>query len=393
MSNNKTLISLNLAVFMMMLGVGMIMALLPQRIIDLTGSGATVGYLAAAFAISYILLQVPIGNLSDRWGFKFFLVSGYVLCAIAGGLYYFANRPHWYFIGRILQGAGEAPVWALAPALLSIKYAESKGKVIGIYNASIHVGLTLGPILGILLGQTLTGNQPFIFYALACLTGALIILLLIKNIKSEGLSKQQTLHFRSILTLLTTGQSLTALIGIALYGAGYGMFLTTIPAFLIRFKGFNQLWVSLFFTLFYVAISISQLITGGLSDKFGRKPFMTLGLMIAAIGCATFPGLSQPWISIVLTVSSLGLGVFYLSSMAHLNEIVPNSLKGTITGAYYLFWGIGFFFGPILIGKLSESNHSGLGYRLFGSILMIESLALAFGIINKKPSTGKNYLK
>lgn len=93
MSGNKTLIGLNSAVFMMMLGVGMIMALLPARIIHLTGSGATVGYLASAFALSYIILQVPIGNLSDRWGFKIFLASGYFLCALTGVLYYFANRP------------------------------------------------------------------------------------------------------------------------------------------------------------------------------------------------------------------------------------------------------------------------------------------------------------
>jgi len=45
--NKKTFIGLNLSVFMMMLGVGMIMALLPKRIIVLTGSGATVGYLAS----------------------------------------------------------------------------------------------------------------------------------------------------------------------------------------------------------------------------------------------------------------------------------------------------------------------------------------------------------
>jgi len=173
--NNRTLISLNLSVFMMMLGVGMIMALLPQRIIVLTGSGKTVGYLASAFAISYILLQVPIGNLSDRYGFKFFLFLGYLICFITGVLYYFSNHTNLYFLGRLFQGMGEAPIWALAPALLSIKYPASKGKAIGIYNASIHTGLTIGPLLGILFSNYLTGNKPFLFYTGVCLLGALIL--------------------------------------------------------------------------------------------------------------------------------------------------------------------------------------------------------------------------
>ncbi len=54
----------------MMLGVGMIVAVLPQMILDLTGDSSKVGFLASAFALSYIALQVPIGNLSDKYGFR-----------------------------------------------------------------------------------------------------------------------------------------------------------------------------------------------------------------------------------------------------------------------------------------------------------------------------------
>jgi MFS family permease len=223
--NKKTFIGLNLSVFIMMLGVGMIMALLPKRIIVLTGSGATVGYLASAFAISYIILQVPIGNLSDRYGFKFFLFLGYLICFITGVMYYFSNHANLYFLGRVFQGMGEAPIWALAPALLSIKYPGSKGRVIGIYNASIHIGLTIGPLLGILLSNYLIGNKPFLFYAGVCLIGALILWFSVEKVSHDEFQEKQTIHFRNIIELVTTRNSLAALFGITLYGAGYGIFL------------------------------------------------------------------------------------------------------------------------------------------------------------------------
>ena len=377
MKNKKTLIGLNLSVFMIMLGVGMIMALLPQRIIVLTGSGATVGYLASAFAISYIILQVPIGNLSDRYGFKSFLFLGYLICFITGVIYYFSNHANLYFLGRVFQGMGEAPIWALAPALLSIKYPGSKGKVIGIYNASIHIGLTIGPLLGILLSNYLIGNKPFLFYAGVCLIGALILLFSVEKVNNNEFQEKQTINFRNIIELVTTSNSLAALLGITLYGAGYGIFLTTIPSFLIINKNYNQTFVGIFFSLFYIAISISQIITGVLSDKMGRKIFMIAGLLTASFGIAIFSELNQPLISVALTIASLGLGVFYLSSMAFLNEVVPNSLKGTISGAYYLFWGIGFFFGPIIIGQITKSGLF-LGYQLFSAFLLIEALILVF---------------
>jgi MFS family permease len=79
-------------------------------------------------------------------------------------------------------------------------------------------------------------------------------------------------------------QTAIVLVGIALYGAGYGAFLTNVPAFLIAVKGFNPSLVGIFFSLFYVAISASQVLTGQLSDKYGRKLFMIIGLYTSGIG-------------------------------------------------------------------------------------------------------------
>nr|WP_007954538.1 MFS transporter [Pelosinus fermentans] len=127
MFRDKTLLGLISAVFLMMVGVGMIVALLPQRIVDLDGNGQSVGYLASAFAISYIVLQVPIGTLSDKLGFKPFLILGYLLCFITGLSFYFSSSSIMIFLSRLLQGAGEAPIWALA-CFVIIKISSCKGK-------------------------------------------------------------------------------------------------------------------------------------------------------------------------------------------------------------------------------------------------------------------------
>ena len=378
MGQKKTLIGLNLSVFIMMLGVGMIVVLLPKKIIDFTGSDSMVGYLASAFAISYILLQVPIGNLSDKLGFKLFLFFGYLLCSATGLLFYFANSANLIFLGRIFQGAGEAPIWALAPALLSIQFPESKGKVIGIYNAAIHMGLTIGPILGIVVLKVWTGNQPFLFYAFVCFLGAVITLFSVENINKKQVIDKESMNLKKILTLMSDRNTFVALFGITLYGAGYGVFLTIIPAFLIGQKGFNQTLIGVYFSLFYVAISLSQIITGHFSDKIGREIFMILGLIVAALGVGIFPGLGHPFITIILALAGLGLGVFYLASMAFLNEQVPNSLKGTISGAYYLFWGIGFFLGPIVVGRLGELPGFNKGFIIFSMALVVEVVTMIF---------------
>ncbi len=376
MLQDRTLRALNLAVFMIMFGVGMIVPLLPQKLIALEGPGAPVGYIASFFALSYILLQVPVGNLSDRLGFKTFMVAGYLLCATAGLLFYFAHSSGLIFLGRLVQGAGEAPLWALAPALLSIKYPLSRGKVMGIYNAVLHLGLTAGPLLGIALASTWTDNKAFLFYTTVCLVGALVILWGVDDVRTGGTVSRKEMRFSNVLALTARKDTLSALLGISLYRAGYGIFLTVLPAYLITTKGFGATNVGVFFTLFYGAISFSQL-SGSLLDHFDMRLFMVAGLLTAATGIGTFSMFGQPLVSVMLGLASLGLGVFFLSSLAFLNEVAPDSLKGTISGAYYLFWGSGMFFGPVLVGLLGNLFGNGTGFYIFSLALLLEAMLLA----------------
>ena len=377
MLRDKTLWGLNLAVLLMMVGVGMIVAILPQRVMYFDGSGKSVGYLASAFAFSYVLFQVPIGSLSDKFGFKPFLIIGYLLCFLAGLTFFFATNSSSLFFARFLQGIGEAPVWALAPALLSVKYPMNKGKVMGIYNAVFHLGLTLGPIGGIALAKVLNGNMVFLVYAGCCLVGAIVISLLVEPIAKKEIKPTSSLEFQSILNLIVQRQTCISLIGITLYGTGYGIFLTTIPAFLLQEKSLSLVDIGVFFSLFYVSISLSQIITGSLSTRFGWNIFMIIGLFVAAGGIIVTPFLSVPLLLFALTVASLGMGVFYLASMGFLIEIVPTYLKGTISGAYYLFWGIGMFLGPPAITQIA--SYTSFQTALAGYSFLI--LLVAVGLI------------
>ncbi|MDR1917207.1 MAG: MFS transporter [Synergistaceae bacterium] len=376
MIKDRTFLGLGLSVFLMMIGVGMIVALLPQRILDFDGDGRNVGYLASMFAIAYIMLQVPIGRMADKFGFKLFITLGYLLCFLTGLCFYFSTSSTALFLSRLLQGAGEAPIWALAPALLSVKYPSRKGAVMGAYNAILHIGLTVGPILGVFLAKTLRPDDMFLLYAIACFAGAVFSYWLVEDIRpKEGLGG--SFNLSKILSMSRDGRTFIVLLGITLYGAGYGMFLTTIPAYLMQEKNFIPADVGAFFSLFYVAISISQIITGKLSDKFGPGVFIVLGLAVASLGLGVAPILNSLWILAMLTFASLGLGIFYLASMIFLNETVDETFKGTISGAYYLFWGIGMFFGPPSLSAMPGQRGGNAALTVYAAFLAAIALAAA----------------
>jgi MFS family permease len=377
MARYQSVIAINFSVFLLMLGVGMIVALLPQRIMNMSDSVASVGYLASAYAVSNMLVQFPIGFFSDRIGFKSLIAAGYFFCSLTGLLYYFSDTSNLIFLGRMLQGIGEAPIWALAPALLSIQYPAEKGKFMGIYNASLHCGLTAGSLIGILICRTWQGNEAFLLFAAVSFSGGLLIALFVENPHPETILTKARINFKDVIALGDHLSNRIVFAGIMLYGAGYGAFITIIPASLISAKNSSQTTVGVFFSLFYIALGVSQLVAGPFSDRKGRKATMMYGMMAAAVGIGSFFTLNQPWHNGLLAVAGLGLGVFCVSSMAFLNDSVPDSLKGAAAGAFYLSWGIGYFFGPLVLGKVCQFASLQTGFWILAGLLMLEFIALA----------------
>ncbi len=367
----KVLIIVSVAASLLMVGVGMIVAVLPARILSLSGSIQDVSYLASAFAVSYLLVQMPIGYFSDRFGAKLFLVCGYMLAAVSGLMLFFAESFNEIYLGRIIQGAAEAPIWALGPAFLSLAYPHAKGKVIGIYNAAIHAGLTLGPIVGLYLFANGSAGGPFLMFSALCLSGGLLMLFLLPKMSVIG--DRMSVKVPGIVEffdLLKNKTSVVTLSCILLYGAAYGICVSVLPAMLALEKDFDSLSNAVYFALFYISISIAQLIVGPLSDRHGRRIYMASGLVTAAIGFASFSFFTHPWIYVPLVIASIGLGIYCVTSIALLNESVPDELKSTISASYYLAWGSGYFIGPLVVGWFAY------GYALLSFLMAAGSVAV-----------------
>jgi MFS family permease len=234
------------------------------------------------------------------------------------------------------------------------------------------MGLMIGPGIGIIVQNVWDIKSIFFWYTCTCF---LSFLILIFGIEKEGVNKEiqpkTTSDIRYYYTLISNKKIAVVLFGISLYGAGYGALVTIIPDYLISYRSFSNNYTGLFFTLIYVAIGIAQFITGPLTDKYGPKIFMKIGLITASIGIFFFSHLEFQWNIITsLTLASFGLGIFHLSSLCFINDTVSHSKKGSISGLYYFFWGIGIFWGPLIVEKLGKLLGIEIGYAIFAFALL-----------------------
>ncbi|ORZ23796.1 major facilitator superfamily domain-containing protein [Lobosporangium transversale] len=105
---------------------------------------------------------------------------------------------------------------------------------------------------------------------------------------------------------------------------------------------------------FFFAQFCTSIFWGFMSDRYGRRPILLIGLCGTAIACTSF-GLSKslPWAIISRSMCGLLNGnVGVAKSM--LGEIADKSNQSQAFGVFGFAWGIGMIVGPVLGGYLAD---------------------------------------
>jgi MFS family permease len=183
-ANDPQFIVLAIAMFMMMVGIMIIFAFLPEYKIMLNASELPLSMAVSSYVLVRVLFQTPMGIISDRMGRKKIVAYGLLLnVPVVIGLGYAGSITE-LIILRAVQGismaAVETPVMALAVELTGGKAVSSK---VSIITAAQAAGVALGPIMGGLLAGYVSFRTPFY------LCGALILVsffLVIAKVKEPG---------------------------------------------------------------------------------------------------------------------------------------------------------------------------------------------------------------
>ena len=112
-------------------------------------SDAHLGMLGAALKISIVLLTFPVSILIDRWSRKRMIAGMAIIWSLATAACAITKSFGQLMASRVIIGAGEAGYAPGGTAMISAVYPERKrSMVMGIWNASIPIGIALGMIAG-----------------------------------------------------------------------------------------------------------------------------------------------------------------------------------------------------------------------------------------------------
>ncbi|MDX8477939.1 MFS transporter [Mesorhizobium sp. VK24D] len=165
---SRALAALVFSAFVIALGYGTILPVLPQMVQRLLSAPNAVdiarhtGFLTAAFAVAPLATAFPWGRLSDRYGRRPILILGLAGFAVTFAATTIPLSLTFLYVMRLLNGGFSAAVLPSAFAFVADTEADEqrRARAFGRISVASSLGLLAGPMIGGLAWQRL-GTMPF----------------------------------------------------------------------------------------------------------------------------------------------------------------------------------------------------------------------------------------
>ncbi len=157
--------------------------------IEMQMDAVTLSWVSTVFILAAALFQIPFGKIGDIYGRKKVFLTGIILFTLASIFLAFSYSSPIFIFFRFLQGSGAALIFATGNAILTASFPlKDRGKVLGISITGVYIGLTLSPILGGLMTNSIGWRCQFWFNIPF---GLLIALLVLFKVKGEWKSEKK----------------------------------------------------------------------------------------------------------------------------------------------------------------------------------------------------------
>lgn len=374
MNTKKALPILFAVMFLVMVGFGIIIPVLPFYAENMGASPAQLGLLMAVYSVMQLLFAPVWGRISDRIGRKPVMVIGITGLALSFFLMAIATELWMLFAARIIGGfLSSANMPTVMAYVADITTEEDRGKGMGIIGASVGLGFIFGPAIGGVFSQSSLSTPFYVAGISSLITVFLVGLVLKESIHKSAEPVQETKKppLRKIF-----GNSLSILYFMQLFvSLSLAGLEATFAYFAANRAGLDTVQLGYIFMIMGLAGALVQGgLVGTLTKKFGEGVVIQAGTIASAIGFFLILFVNSfLTAAIFLSIFGIGNGVIRPAVSALLTK-KSKAGHGSTTGLLSSFDSLGRVIGPPLGGWLF-SIMIGLPY-ISGIVLSIIAFIL-----------------
>jgi EmrB/QacA subfamily drug resistance transporter len=361
---------------------------LPVLRVSLHASLSSLEWTVNAYLLAFACLLMAGAALGDRFGRRRMFAVGIALFTAASAAAALSPSVGLLIAARVVQGAGAAIAFPLTLTLISEAFpVEKRGAAIGMWGAIGGLAVAFGPVIG---GAIVDGiSWHWIFWVNVPVGVAVVALTPNRLTESYGprpridivgvalvaagslgitwaLVRANTVGWGSFEALATLIAGAALLLGFLAWERRAPS--PMIPLELFRRRGFATanvvsffMYAGLFGSLFLMtqllqfalghsplvagvmllpwtaAAGIVSPIAGALADRYGNRPFMTVGLALQAIGlgwiaAVATTGMSYTQLGLALGIAGIGIGMLFPTVANAVLSSVPLAEAGVASG-------------------------------------------------------------
>jgi MFS family permease len=337
------------------------------------------------------------GGLADRFGRKKVLIAGWIVGVPVPFMIMLAPSWGWIVAANVLLGVNQGLAWSMTVIMkIDLVGPRGRGLAVGLneFAGYLAVGLT-ALATGYLASAYGLRPEPFYLGVAYVLLGLLVSAFLVRDtgehvrFESEQHPPEPSpLSFREVFSTTSYGNrnlracSQAGLVNNLNDGMSWGVF----PLFFSAF-GLGVERIGLLKAVYPAAWGCLQVLTGPLSDRWGRKGLIVGGMWVQAAGIfVTVAGRSFGWWVLGSVLLGVGTAMVYPALIAAISDNSHPSWRARSLSVYRFWRDLGYAAGAILAGIIADTLGLSWAIGSVGVLTFLSGAVVAVSLKEKERS-------
>ena len=341
-----------------------VLPLLATDVFGLASYTAALTYILA-FGLAKAVTNYVAGAWSERYGRKPVLVVGWLIAIPVPLLLIWAQE--WWLVvaANLLLGISQGLTWSTTVIMkIDLVGPERRGLALGFNESSGYLGVAGTALLtGYVAANSGLRPEPFLIGLAFAALGLGVSTLAVRETRHHAdhearllpeerkLTPRESFMQTSVREPALSSASQAGLVNNLNDGLAWGLF----PV-LFTTTGLSLTQTGVLVAIYPAVWGLGQLVTGGLSDRWGRKHLITAGMLIqaAALGVIAAVDTFGAW-AVAAAALGIGTALVYPTLLAVIGDVAHPAWRARSVGVYRLWRDLGFAVGALLTGVLADA--------------------------------------
>jgi MFS family permease len=366
-----------------------VLPLLGEQEFGLSSKTAITSFIVS-FGVTKAILNLVAARISDRIGRKPVLVTGWLFALPVPFLLIYAPAWWWIDLANVLLGANQALAWSMTVIMkVDLVGPKRRGLALGLneFAGYVAVGI-MSWVTGYIAAHWALRPRPFYPGIAIAVVGLLLSVLFVRETRAYAhLEAAATPHaprshapsLGHIFFVTTIGNaSLFAACQAGLVnnlndGMSWGIY----PLFFAA-HGLGVESIGVIKAVYPTVWGLLQVVTGPLSDRFGRKGLIAGGMIVQAGGI---------WLTVIVpafpawllgaVLQGLGTAMVYPTLLAAITDHAHPTWRASSLGVYRFWRDLGYAVGALLSGLVADLVGFGAAIHLVAALTLVSGLVVA----------------